>query len=134
MNTILVRWWVLLLVGLAACTATPTSPAAVREQQIVDGVTFTLERAADPRLNLPAQFIVTLADAQGIPIDTADVYLDLTMPADPMGSNQPIADPLGNGRYRAQSAFIMAGDWSITVVATIDNTEYRAMFDAIVTK
>jgi nitrogen fixation protein FixH len=128
-----IRLWGVLFWLVSCSTATPP-PDITRQQQVVDGVTITLERATDPQLNQAQRFTITLIDAQNTPIDGADVYLDLTMPADPMGTNQPIATAQGAGVYTAQSAFIMAGDWTITVITTINEVEHRAVFEAVVTK
>jgi nitrogen fixation protein FixH len=87
-----------------------------------------LEASASPLLNASQELIVTLADEGGRPIDGADVYLDLTMPAMPMGTNRPVAEPLGEGRYRARTAYTMSGEWEITVVAEIAGAEHRALF------
>jgi nitrogen fixation protein FixH len=79
-----------------------------------------------------AAILIRLSDAEGQPVDGADVYLDLTMPAMPMGVNKPIAEPQGGGVYRAQGIFDMAGDWKLTVVAEVAGKEHRATFDAAV--
>jgi hypothetical protein len=105
-----------------------TDNAVPRQTQTVDGVTITFSATDPPRLNTAEEFIITLTDAQGRPIDTASVYLDLTMPAMPMGTNRPIAESLGAGDYRAYTAYTMTGLWEIAVIAEIDNREYRAVF------
>lgn len=110
---------------LVACAA-PLAPT--RQEQTIDGVTITLESIDQARVNTEQTFTVSLADAQGRPIDGADVYLDLTMPAMPMGTNRPIAVAEGAGRYRASTAYTMTGAWEITVVATIGDQERRAIF------
>lgn len=74
-------------------------------------------------------FLVTLRNGQGQPVDGADVYLDLSMPTDDMGINRPVAEPLGKGVYRASSVFTMIGPWVVQVVATVDGREYRALFE-----
>jgi hypothetical protein len=114
-----------ILLLLAACGA---APAPLREEQLVDGVVVGLEASASPPLNASQELIVTLADEDGRPIDGADVYLDLTMLAMPMGTNRPEAEPLGEGRYRARTAYTMTGDWEITVVADVAGAERRAVF------
>ncbi len=119
--------------AITACGNTTPPPGTARQQQTVAGLTITLERTAEPKLNQTQAFTIRLTDVQNMPVDGADVYLDLAMPADPMGTNRPIATAQGAGVYTAQSAFIMAGDWAITVVATVDGTEHRAVFDALVT-
>lgn len=121
---------VLMCLALAACgqSATPAASSTVRQQQIVDGLTITLEMAAQPELNQPQLFIITLSDAQARPVDDADVYLDLEMSEHPMGSNKPIATPRGAGTYDLQAVFTMNGPWTITVVAERDETVYQAVF------
>jgi hypothetical protein len=117
---------VILLAMLVACAA-PAAP--VRQEQVVDGLTITLEAVDNARINTGQEFIITLADANGAPITDAAVYLDLDMPAMPMATNRPVADNLGAGRYRAEGAYTMAGAWEIIVVAVVDDVEYRAVFE-----
>lgn len=118
----------LCLLPVALLVACAAPPAPTRQEQTIDGVTITLESVDQARINTEQIFTISLADAQGRPIDGADVYLDLTMPAMPMGTNRPVADAQGEGRYRASTAYTMTGAWEITVVATIDDQEYRAVF------
>jgi nitrogen fixation protein FixH len=114
--------------ALAACGGPAASPTPQPQQQISDGVTIELSASEQPQLNQPQEFIIRLLDSAGQPIEGASVYLDLDMPAMPMGTNQPIAEALGEGRYRTQSAYTMTGEWIITVVAKIGSTEHRATF------
>ena len=110
---------------LAACGA-PSN--LTHFKATADGLTIALEITASPKINTSEQFLVTLTDAQGQPVEGADVYLDLTMPAMPMGTNRPVAEPQGAGRYLASSAYTMTGEWSITVVVEIAKVEHRALF------
>lgn len=116
-----------LLALWSACAATPAREA-LRQEQVVDGITITLETAKEPKRDQAYPFVVTLADAQGKPIDGADVYLELEMPAMPMGSNRPVTTPLGAGRYTVTTAYTMTGEWNVVVVATISGAERRAAF------
>lgn len=119
-------WLSLVLVcALASCGSTPTTSP---QQQVVDGITIELSAVAQPRLNEAQEFRIGLRDAAGQPITDAQVYLVLDMPAMPMGTNQPIATPTGDGSYLAQSAYTMTGDWILTVVAKVDGVEHRASF------
>ncbi|RRR65374.1 MAG: hypothetical protein EI684_23330 [Candidatus Viridilinea halotolerans] len=118
---------VLLLLTLSACMPA-RSRAVFFEEQQVRGVTMSLETVANPRLHLPYRFTVTLSDAQGNPLASNDIYLDLDMPAMPMGINRPIAEPEAPGRYSAMTVYTMPGDWEITVVAHIDGEVYEAVF------
>jgi hypothetical protein len=117
------------LILLAACGV---APAPLREEQLVDGIVIGLEASPSPPLNTSQELLVTLADEAGRPIDGADVYLDLTMPAMPMGTNRPEAAPEGEGRYRARAAYTMAGDWEIAVFVELDGVERRAVFTRVV--
>ncbi len=116
----------LTLLALAACG--PAAAPPTRYEQTVDGLTIALEASASPRLNASERLLVTLTDAQGQPVDGADVYIDLDMPAMPMGTNRPIAEPQGEGRYLASTAYTMVGEWELTVVAEVDGVERRAVF------
>ncbi|MCU0490038.1 MAG: FixH family protein [Chloroflexaceae bacterium] len=112
---------------LSGCAA--QAPAGVvRVQQTVEGVTIALDWQEKPRLNQPQTFLITLTDEQGQAISGADVYMDLDMPAMPMGTNQPIATPEGGGTYRVEGIYTMTGEWHVTVVATVETKEHRAMF------
>jgi nitrogen fixation protein FixH len=115
-----------LLALLSACGQTAAPPSHLAQQ--VDDIVIGLDATASPRLNASETLIVTLSDAQGQPIEGADVYVDLLMTAMPMGTNRPIAEPQGQGRYRASTAYTMDGAWDVTVVASIKGKEYRATF------
>jgi nitrogen fixation protein FixH len=116
---------IILFAMLVACAPPATS---VRQEQVVDDLTIVLEAADGARINTASEFIVTLTDAAGAPVSDAAVYLDLDMPAMPMATNRPVADNLGDGRYRAEGAYTMAGEWEIVVVAVVNDVEYRAVF------
>lgn len=119
-----------ILVGGCAW-ASGASVATATQQQVVDGLTIRLETPATVRVNHQAALVVTLTDAEGRPV-AGDVYLDLVMPAHPMGSNQPLATASAAGVYQAASAFTMDGDWTATVVATVHGAAHRAAFTVTV--
>jgi hypothetical protein len=124
----------LFFVTLAACGGSGgPRPGYTAQQQTADGLTITLERPQQVEILKDYEFFVTLADAAGQPVDSATLYLDLEMPGMPMGSNQPLADPLGGGQYRIKGIFTMDGDWHVTVHATVAGKEYAATFDQPVT-
>jgi len=123
---------VLVLLLLVACGGGGQA-GYTKQQKTVDGLAFTLERPEQAELLKDYDLFVTLNDSAGKPVDGATVFLDLAMPAMPMGSNQPIADGLGGGRYRIKSAFTMEGDWKVDVHATVGGKEYVATFDQPVT-
>ena len=118
------------ILALAACAV--GAPPTVALQQTVDGLTVTLEKPAEIVALQDYELVVSLADAQGRPVDGASVYFDLAMPGMVMGVNQPLAEPLGGGRYRVRAVFSMDGSWRTTVHATVDSQDYAAGFDHLV--
>ena len=123
------RWIWLVAVVFALALAGCGRANTVSEQQTVDGVTFTLERAASLQLLQEFTYVITLANAAGQPIEGATVFLDQQMPAMPMGSSQPIAEPLGGGRYQVRGVYTMEGDWVVQVHAVVGGQERVANFD-----
>lgn len=103
-------------------------PSTTELQQTIDDVSITLAIPNNPGIYESHQFRVTLTDTTGQPMNDANVYLDLDMPAMPMGINQPIADARSNGVYETSTVYTMGGLWSITVIATVEDQEYRAVF------
>lgn len=126
---ILVAALLVLLPWLAACGGAGNDTT----QQTVDGVTFALERPAQIALLEDYAYVVTLTDSSGAPINGATVFLEQDMPAMPMGSNQPLAEPLGDGKYRITGVFTMEGAWIVKIHAMIGGKEYVATFDQQVT-
>ena len=122
-------WLIAAALILMACGATTPAPPTSRQTQTVDGLTISLEAADRPAINQAERFVIALSDANGQPISDASVYLDLDMPAMPMGSNQPIADAQGDGTYRAETAYTMTGTWEISVIVKWQGKEYRARFE-----
>jgi nitrogen fixation protein FixH len=120
----------LLLLLFAACSS---APAYTIDRQTVDGLTIALERPTRPSAETSYDFFVTLTDAEGRPVDDASIFLELDMPGMPMGTNQPLATPLGDGRYRLAAAYSMDGAWFVRVNVTVEGREYIATFDQIVT-
>jgi hypothetical protein len=118
-----------LVLVLAACGGSGAQPGYTTQQQTVDGISFTLERPQEAELLKEYELFVTLSDASGKPVDGATVFLDIAMPSMPMPPQQPLADSLGNGRYRIRDAFTMEGDWQVLIHATITGKEYVAKFD-----
>lgn len=128
--------WILcipaLLLGLAlsSCggSSVPSAAAVVQQRQVVGELTIGFEHPDEVRVNQQQQLLATITDAQGRPVDDANVYFDLVMPAHPMGMNQPLAIPSGNGMYESGGVYTMDGDWLITVVATIEGQTSKATF------
>ena len=119
----------LLITALAACSSGSTRAGYTSQQQTIDGMTITLERPQQIAILQDFEYIVTLADASGKPVDGATVYLEQDMPTMKMGSNQPLGEPLGNGQYRLKSLFTMDGAWVVVIHASIAGKKYAATFD-----
>lgn len=69
----------------------PAAVSRIIHKQTVEGITIALKSVAAPKMNDAQELVVTLTDEQGLPVEGADVYLDLEMPAMPMG--RPHRDP-----------------------------------------
>ena len=116
------------LINLFLIVGCGSRSVPLRETQVINGLAITLETLEHPRINTAVDFIVVLQDDQGNPVSDANVYLDLDMPAMPMGITRPVALPEGAGRYWARTAYTMEGLWEITVVVEREETTYRATF------
>ncbi|HNP71207.1 MAG TPA: FixH family protein [Kouleothrix sp.] len=114
---------------LCACGGAGARPGYTATQQASDGVTITLERPSSVTLLQDYEFFVTLSDAGGQPIDGATVFLEQDMPAMPMGTNQPLGEPLGKGQYRIKGVFTMDGQWIVKIHASIAGKEHVATFE-----
>lgn len=113
---------VLCLVALAACRQTATGP--------VDGapdVAMTLATADDAPLVMgPFQWLVTLHDADGQPIDDAAISLRGDMNHAGMVPVEATAAPQGDGAYLADFEWTMAGEWFVTVEATLSDGRVKS--------
>lgn len=116
----------LLILILAACTSTPD---LIKQQQHIDDITIILARPSTLTILQDYEFQITLLDTHEQPIDGATIFADMIMPSMPMGTNQPIADPQGNGNYRLRSIFTMDGTWHIAIHAIIAGKEHIATFE-----
>jgi nitrogen fixation protein FixH len=119
------------LLVLTACGGLRLPPLDAdqqRFQQQIDGVTITLDSSKAPRVNQTETLRITLHDAQGHPITTADVYVDLAMDMLCMNSMTPVGVPTGGGSYAVQTVYQMAGDWRITVAAQVGAHRHQAVF------
>ena len=77
----------------------------------------------------PADFEVTLTDADGQAINDASVNLNLTMPGMWMPPNQLTLTPASDGKYSATGRFTMRGLWRIEVTITRGAETQSVFFD-----
>lgn len=94
-----------------------------------NGFTFTYEHPETADMLKDYDLFITVTDADGKPVDQATVFLDLTMPAMYMPPQQPIAEALGNGRYRVSTLFTMEGEWHVHAHAIINGTTQTVTFN-----
>ena len=109
----------ILLLGLAACREAAGGVPLDSADGPAD-VRLTLEPAADARLVMgPFAWDIALADAAGAPIEGAAVAVRGDMNHAGMVPVEATAVEVGDGLYRADFEWTMAGDWIVTVTATL---------------
>jgi hypothetical protein len=121
----------LLAINLSACAAPVLPPLAggmVRAQQVRDGITFTLDSSAAPRINTTQHLRITVVDGDGRPVEHASLFFDMKMAMLCLSGSKPVASDVGRGGYEADVVYVMAGAWKVTAVATIDGRELRTTF------
>ncbi len=108
--------WILALVLLAACGGNRSEPTRVRAGDV------EITAAVEPRALRVGEneMWIELHDAQGAPLDGADVSVVVGMGA--MGGMAPMGGPvgaeaLGKGRYRAAFSLGMGGTWQVAIHA-----------------
>lgn len=122
---------ILLALSLSACAASALPPLAdgtVRAQQVREGLTFTLDSQAAPKMNTTQHLRITLLDADGRPVEGASIYFDLEMNMLCLSGSKPVANAVGRGGYEVDVVYVMAGDWKVTAVADLGDRELRVTF------
>ena len=118
---------IFILLGLlTGCAST------MHREQSVDGLTIGLDHSSIVPINTDQELLITLHDELGNPVNDAVVALDLVMPEMPMGQNKPLADPLGDGRYKVHALYTMTGNWTLHVRVMHQGKEYVAIFEQAV--
>ena len=95
-------------------SGTPAAPGAATGTQI------TFRTVPDPPKTGDNQLEATVKDANGKPVDDADVSVQFFMPAMPTMNmpamrNEAKLSPAGGGVYRGMGQVLMAGRWDATV-------------------
>jgi len=94
------------------------------------GVQIDLAAAGDRMVMGPVAWTVTLTDADGRPIEDATVTLRGDMNHAGMAPELATAAHTGGGVYTAEFTWTMAGDWIVTVSATLaDGTVVSQIFN-----
>jgi hypothetical protein len=68
-----------------------------------------------PTVHTATTLLLSLTDPQGLPIDHAQVVATITMATMDMGESRRTLKALGQGQYRVQLPWSMAGTWVIEV-------------------
>lgn len=110
-------------------TAATSLPENMAAQQVGDMIVSIALNPYPPTGFNPADFEVTLTDANGQAINDATVSLDLTMPTMWMPTNQFPLTSASNGKYSATGQFTMRGLWRIEVIITRGGKTQSAFFD-----
>jgi copper transport protein len=78
---------------------------------------LTVELAIEPALVGQNRFEAAILDAQGNPVDnTEEVLFRFTFLGQSLGSEEAIAQPLGNGHYELEGSYIsLIGSWQVEV-------------------
>jgi len=112
-----------------ANTAATKLPENMAMQQVGDmNVSIALNPYPPTGFN-PADFEVTLTDANGQVINDATVSVNLTMPTMWMPPNQFALTAVPSGKYSATGQFTMRGPWRIEVIMTIAGKTQSVFFD-----
>ncbi len=69
----------------------------------------------------PSHLTITLTEEDGTPIDNATLEITGTMPQEDMQLRMAKTRPASNGQYETPFLWAIAGDWVLTVNATLSN-------------
>ncbi len=123
LSSYIVLFVVLCLVALTTAACRQTAEPADGAPDVV----MTLATVDDAPLVMgPFQWLVTLHDADGRPIDDAVVTLRGDMNHAGMVPVEATAEPQGDGAYLADFEWTMAGEWFVTVDATLSDSRVKS--------
>ncbi|MEZ4767425.1 MAG: FixH family protein [Caldilineales bacterium] len=124
-----------LAVGLALTLSACQRASQQPDTGATAGVTMTLAVNPDPATVGQAQVTITLNDADGQPVSGATVAIKGDMSHAGMVPVLADATDEGAGAYRADLKWTMAGDWIVTVTATLpDGQTAEQQFDLSVAR
>jgi hypothetical protein len=121
------RFWVVAVVGLALLAHVA---GCRRQGDAVTDVAVTCELSPTPATVGPSTVAVTIVDASGRPVTGATVAIEANMSHPGMSPVFADAVAAGDGRYLADLELTMAGDWILSVSATLaDGRTLRKQID-----
>jgi hypothetical protein len=99
----------------------PVAAAALEAVSAAGQYTVEIEVTEPPVLNVMQSWIIVLLDAQGAPVEHADIVVTGGMPAHGHGlpTAPEVTEDLGGGRYRLDGVkFNMMGHWVVDLDIT----------------
>jgi hypothetical protein len=122
---------IVILATLAGCQRASQQSAADQAPEIAASLAID----PDPAVVGPANLAVTLTDASGAPVEGASLSLKGDMSHAGMAPVLAEASGGAEGVYQAQWMWTMAGDWFITIIATLpDGRTLTRRFDLTVAR
>lgn len=123
--------------SVAAIVALAISPAsaATLEASSTGGLyQVTVESPGDLVMNVLENWVVTIRDSKGQPVDNATISIDGGMPSHGHGlpTAPAVTEKLGDGRYRVEGVkFNMSGSWELDleIVAAPGTDSAKVKFD-----
>jgi len=115
----------------------PREQSAIIATQTAPGSAFTMSlwmNPGQPRFAHKTLFHVTIKQASGAPVDSAQVGISLVMPLMDMGKNQFPLKQVGSGEYQGIGEFTMAGEWEVVVTANREAKTGKIIFNVNVTE
>jgi hypothetical protein len=123
----------ILILALLTATALTGCARISREEDRAPDVDMTIVFEPTPPEVGPATLIVTMTDAQGTPIDDAHLQVKGDMSHAGMQPVLAEVEDGTNGRYETPFEWTMAGDWILTLTATLpDGRTAARQFDLTV--
>jgi hypothetical protein len=118
----------ILLLGLAACrqAAGGVPIEETDDNKSAADVVLTLSPTTEERLLMgPFEWTIQLADGAGTPIEGATIAIRGDMNHAGMVPVEAVAAEAGEGLYRADFEWTMAGEWIVTVNASLPDGQMK---------
>jgi hypothetical protein len=129
-NMMRLRFYLFVLAILAISIVGCKQESSQGFTQSRDGMVAVFEMSpASPVMMEPVTLSLSLTGPGGEAIEGAQVSYELTMPGMTMPPNKPQASDEGQGVYRAEATFTMAGEWRAQALIVYSGTTTIFTFD-----
>jgi hypothetical protein len=119
--------------AIGAITAAGAAAESLSAVSQPAGLHVSMHSELEPlAINQMHSWVITVQDAQGEPIDDAQIQVDGGMPLHNHGlaTSPQVTETLGQGRYLLQGMrFHMNGDWELRLQIAHDGVIYRTTFN-----